>query len=71
MGALALTYKDQYKTPFLPMMPGAVEAKYNNLESAKKVCLMVYACMCVCLCVHVCLNVCVHVRLQPVLGDWA
>jgi acetylornithine aminotransferase len=23
MGALALTYKEQYKTPFLPVMPGA------------------------------------------------
>eukprot|EP00200_Dunaliella_tertiolecta_P010522 CAMPEP_0202368366 /NCGR_PEP_ID=MMETSP1127-20130417/482_1 /ASSEMBLY_ACC=CAM_ASM_000462 /TAXON_ID=3047 /ORGANISM="Dunaliella tertiolecta, Strain CCMP1320" /LENGTH=470 /DNA_ID=CAMNT_0048963775 /DNA_START=18 /DNA_END=1430 /DNA_ORIENTATION=+ len=37
MGSLALTYKEQYKTPFLPVMPGAVEAKYNDLESAKKV----------------------------------
>lgn len=35
MGALALTYKEQYKTPFLPVMPGHVLAEYNNLESAK------------------------------------
>jgi hypothetical protein len=37
MGALALTYKEQYKTPFLPIMPGAVLAEYNNLESAAQV----------------------------------
>ncbi|GAX77612.1 hypothetical protein CEUSTIGMA_g5056.t1 [Chlamydomonas eustigma] len=37
MGALALTYKEQYKTPFLPVMPGIQLAKYNDLESAKKV----------------------------------
>lgn len=37
MGALALTYKEQYKTPFLPVMPGAVLAEYNNLDSAAKV----------------------------------
>jgi len=37
MGALALTYKEQYKSPFLPMMPGAQLAEYNNLESAAKV----------------------------------
>jgi acetylornithine aminotransferase len=37
MGALALTYKEQYKTPFLPVMPGYVLAEYNNLESAAKV----------------------------------
>jgi acetylornithine aminotransferase len=37
MGALALTYKEQYKTPFLPVMPGHVLAEYNNLESAAKV----------------------------------
>ena len=36
MGALALTYKEQYKTPFLPVMPGHVEAEYNNLASAAK-----------------------------------
>ncbi|KAG2500289.1 hypothetical protein HYH03_001867 [Edaphochlamys debaryana] len=34
MGALALTYKEQYKTPFFPMMPGHRLAEYNDLESA-------------------------------------
>ncbi len=37
MGALALTYKEQYKTPFFPMMPGHQLAEYNNLESARAV----------------------------------
>lgn len=37
MGALALTYKEQYKTPFYPMMPGHQLAVYNDLDSAKKV----------------------------------
>lgn len=37
MGALALTYKEQYKTPFYPMMPGHQLAVYNDLESARKV----------------------------------
>ncbi len=37
MGALALTYKEQYKTPFLPVMPGHRLAKYNDLESARSV----------------------------------
>jgi acetylornithine aminotransferase len=37
MGALALTYKEQYKTPFLPVMPGHRLATYNDLESAKAV----------------------------------
>lgn len=37
MGALALTYKEQYKTPFYPMMPGHQLAEYNNLESAAAV----------------------------------
>jgi acetylornithine aminotransferase len=37
MGALALTYKEQYKTPFLPVMPGHKLATYNDLESAKAV----------------------------------
>ncbi|MEW5306378.1 MAG: hypothetical protein WDW38_007106 [Sanguina aurantia] len=36
MGALALTYKEQYKTPFLPMIPGVVMGVYNDLESAAK-----------------------------------
>lgn len=37
MGALALTYKEQYKTPFNPVMPGAKLATYQDLESAAKV----------------------------------
>ena len=37
MGALALTYKEQYKTPFAPVMPGAKLATYQDLESAAKV----------------------------------
>lgn len=37
MGALALTYKEQYKTPFVPMMPGHQLATYNDLASAAKV----------------------------------
>lgn len=37
MGALALTYKEQYKTPFLPVMPGTRLATYNDLESARSV----------------------------------
>lgn len=34
MGALALTYKDQYRTPFAPVMPGAVMAPYRDAEAA-------------------------------------
>lgn len=37
MGALALTYKDQYKTPFQPVMPGAVMVPYRDLEAAASV----------------------------------
>ncbi|GFR42253.1 hypothetical protein Agub_g3148 [Astrephomene gubernaculifera] len=37
MGALALTYKEQYKTPFYPMMPGHRLAEYNKLDSARAV----------------------------------
>lgn len=35
MGALALTPKDKYQQPFKPLMPGAVVAEYNDIESAK------------------------------------
>jgi len=35
MGAVALTPKEKYQKPFMPLMPGAVLAEYNNLESAK------------------------------------
>ncbi|PSC75723.1 acetylornithine aminotransferase [Micractinium conductrix] len=34
MGALALTYKDQYRTPFAPVMPGNVMVPYMDLEAA-------------------------------------
>lgn len=37
MGALALTYKQQYKTPFLPLIGGAKMATYMDLESAAAV----------------------------------
>lgn len=35
MGALALTPKEKYQKPFKPLMPGAVVAEYNDIESAK------------------------------------
>lgn len=35
MGSLALTPKDKYQKPFKPMMPNAVIAEYNNIESAR------------------------------------
>ena len=35
MGSLALTPREKYQKPFLPLMPGAVVAEYNNLDSAK------------------------------------
>ncbi len=37
MGALAITPKDKYQTPFKPMVPGAVVGEFNNIESAKQV----------------------------------
>ncbi|QDZ18907.1 acetylornithine aminotransferase [Chloropicon primus] len=37
MGALALTSKAKYRTPFEPVMPGVKFAEYNNLKSAAKV----------------------------------
>ncbi|KAI3423888.1 hypothetical protein D9Q98_009722 [Chlorella vulgaris] len=37
MGALALTYKDQYKTPFQPVMSGNVMVPYMDLDAAKAV----------------------------------
>lgn len=36
MGALSLTYKDSYRTPFGPLPPGGNFAEWGNLESAKK-----------------------------------
>ena len=42
LGALALTYKDAYKIPFAPGLPGARMVKYLDLDAAasviKKVC---------------------------------
>ncbi len=35
MGTLALTPKEKYQKPFKPLMPGAVVAEYNDIESAK------------------------------------
>lgn len=35
MGSLALTPRDKYQKPFAPLMPGAVIAEYNNIESAQ------------------------------------
>jgi acetylornithine/succinyldiaminopimelate/putrescine aminotransferase len=37
MGSLALTPRDKYQKPFLPLMPGAVVAEFNDLDSAKAV----------------------------------
>jgi predicted acetylornithine/succinylornithine family transaminase len=37
MGALAVTYKENYRAPFGPLMPGAVFAQFNDLESAEGV----------------------------------
>lgn len=35
MGALALTPKEKYQKAFRPLMPGAMVAEYNDIESAK------------------------------------
>lgn len=35
MGAVALTPKEKYQKAFMPLMPGAVLAEFNNLDSAK------------------------------------
>ena len=37
LGALALTYKDQYKTPFGPNLPGCHIVPYLDLEAAAQV----------------------------------
>jgi predicted acetylornithine/succinylornithine family transaminase len=34
MGALALTAREKYQAPFLPLMPGVTIATYNDLDSA-------------------------------------
>jgi len=36
LGALVLTYKEQYKTPFLPLMGGGVECKWQDLNAARQ-----------------------------------
>ncbi len=35
VGALSVTGNEPYRTPFLPLMPGAVFAEFNNLDSVK------------------------------------
>ena len=37
MGALAVTPKEKYQTPFKPMVPGAVVGEFNSIESAREV----------------------------------
>uniref|UniRef100_A0A7N0RE53 acetylornithine transaminase n=1 Tax=Kalanchoe fedtschenkoi TaxID=63787 RepID=A0A7N0RE53_KALFE len=37
MGALALTSKEHYRTPFQPVMPGVTFVEYGNIEAAKAV----------------------------------
>lgn len=36
MGALALTPRDAYQVPYRPLMPGAVVAEFNDLDSARQ-----------------------------------
>ncbi|KAJ6803906.1 acetylornithine aminotransferase, mitochondrial-like [Iris pallida] len=36
MGALALTSKEQYRTPFEPVMPGVTFVEYGNIEETKQ-----------------------------------
>ena len=33
LGALSITGREVYKTPFYPMIPGVIEAEFNNIES--------------------------------------
>jgi predicted acetylornithine/succinylornithine family transaminase len=35
VGSLALTPREKYQKPFLPLMPGVVVAEFNNIESAR------------------------------------
>ena len=37
MGALAITPKEKYQTPFKPMVPGAVVGEFNSIDSAREV----------------------------------
>jgi predicted acetylornithine/succinylornithine family transaminase len=36
MGSLAATYKNHYREPFQPLMPGVVFAPFNDVEAAKQ-----------------------------------
>lgn len=36
MGALALTSKEQYRSPFEPVMPGVTFVEYGNIQATKK-----------------------------------
>lgn len=36
MGALALTSKEQYRTPFEPVMPGVTFVKYGDIQATKE-----------------------------------
>ena len=35
IGALSLTYKEQYRAPFTPLMPGVTFVHFNDLEAAR------------------------------------
>ena len=37
MGALAITPKEKYQTPFKPMVPGSVVGEFNNIDSAREI----------------------------------
>ncbi len=37
MGSLAATYKEHYREPFLPLMPGVIFAPYNDVGAAAQV----------------------------------
>ena len=37
MGSLAATYKEHYREPFTPLMPGVVFAPFNDVESARQI----------------------------------
>ncbi len=36
IGALSTTYKEKYREPFMPLVPGVVFADFNDLESARE-----------------------------------
>ena len=44
MGALALTYKERYRAPFVPVMPGAHFAPYNDPAAARQLVEQVQPC---------------------------